>query len=102
MSGLAKNDVVVVTGAAQGIGRAIALALAARSARLALWDVKEEGCAATAAGCAAIGKRPIYRKVNVSDHAEVHAAAKIVRDTYGTVFGLVNNAAIFPRASILD
>jgi NAD(P)-dependent dehydrogenase (short-subunit alcohol dehydrogenase family) len=102
MGGLADNDVVVVTGAAQGIGRAIALALAARSARLALWDVKEEGCAATAAACAAIGPKPIYRKVDVSNHAEVHAAAKVVRDTYGAIFGLVNNAGIFPRAMILD
>jgi NAD(P)-dependent dehydrogenase (short-subunit alcohol dehydrogenase family) len=102
MSGLAENDVVVVTGAAQGIGRAIALALAARSARLALWDVKEEGCAATAGACAAIGLKPIYRKVDVSKHAEVHAAAKTVHDTYGDIFGLVNNAGVFPRATILD
>jgi len=102
MSGLASNDVVVITGAAQGIGRATALALAARSARLALWDINEAGCAETAAACAAIGPKPIYRRVDVSDSGAVHAAAKLVRDSYGAAFGLVNNAGIFPRATILD
>jgi NAD(P)-dependent dehydrogenase (short-subunit alcohol dehydrogenase family) len=102
MSGLAENDAVVITGAAQGIGRAIALALAARSARLALWDVNEEGCAETAAACAAIGGEAIYGRVDVSDHDQVDAAAKVVGKNYGAVFGLVNNAGIFPRATILE
>ena len=102
MSGLAENDVVIVTGAAQGIGRAIALALAGKGARLALWDVKEEGCAETAAACAAIGKNPVWRKVDVANPDEVQAAAKSVRASHGAVFGLVNNAGIFPRATILD
>jgi NAD(P)-dependent dehydrogenase (short-subunit alcohol dehydrogenase family) len=102
MSGLAQNDVVVVTGAAQGIGRAIALALSLRSTRLALWDIDEERCAATAAECAANGSKATYRKVDVSDHRQVHAAGEATREIYGPVFGLINNAGIFPRATILD
>jgi NAD(P)-dependent dehydrogenase (short-subunit alcohol dehydrogenase family) len=102
MSGLANNDAVVVTGAAQGIGRAIALALAAKSARLALWDVNEAGLAETAAACAANGPKPICHKVDVSDDTAVRAAATSVIATYGAPFGLVNNAGIFPRATILD
>jgi NAD(P)-dependent dehydrogenase (short-subunit alcohol dehydrogenase family) len=102
MSGLAQNDVVVVTGAAQGIGRAIALALSVRAARLALWDINEERCAQTAAACTANGSKAVHRKVDVSDHAQVHAAAAATREIHGPVFGLVNNAGIFPRASILD
>jgi NAD(P)-dependent dehydrogenase (short-subunit alcohol dehydrogenase family) len=102
MSGLANNDAVVVTGAAQGIGRAIALALAAKSVRLALWDVNEAGLAETASACAAIGPKPICHKVDVSDDGAVRAAAKSVIATYGIPFGLVNNAGIFPRATILD
>jgi NAD(P)-dependent dehydrogenase (short-subunit alcohol dehydrogenase family) len=102
MSGLAENDVVVVTGAAQGIGRAIALALAARSARLALWDVKEAGAAETAAACIALGAKAICAKVDVSNEDEVHAAARVVHETYGAPFALVNNAGIFPRATILE
>src|SRR5262249_1725770 len=102
MSGLAQNDVVVVTGAAQGIGRAIALALSLRSTRLALWDINEEPCAQTAAACAANGSKAIYRKVDVSDHRQVQAAADATRETYGPAFGLVNNAGVFPRATIRD
>jgi NAD(P)-dependent dehydrogenase (short-subunit alcohol dehydrogenase family) len=102
MSGLAENDVVVVTGAAQGIGRAIALALAARSTRLALWDINAELCAQTAAQCTANGGKAICSKVDVSDHAQVQSAAEIVRQSFGPVFALVNNAGIFPRATILD
>jgi NAD(P)-dependent dehydrogenase (short-subunit alcohol dehydrogenase family) len=102
MSGLAKDDVVVVTGAAQGIGRAIALALAARSARLSLWDVNEERCAQTAAECSAMGAKAVSSRVDVSDESQVQSAGRMVLQTYGPVFGLVNNAGIFPRATILD
>src|SRR5436190_7933740 len=102
MIGLAKHDAVVVTGAAQGIGRAIALALAARSARLALWDVNEEGCARTAAECTTRGVKTTYSRVDVSDQKQVQSAAETVLQTCGPVFGLVNNAGIFPRATILD
>jgi NAD(P)-dependent dehydrogenase (short-subunit alcohol dehydrogenase family) len=102
MSGLARNDVVVITGAAQGIGRAIALALAARSARLALWDIDEQRCAGTAAECAAIGAQAIHSRVDVSDFHQVKSAAELTHQNYGPVFGLVNNAGIFPRATILD
>ena len=48
MSGLKNGDAIVVTGAAQGIGRAIAVELARRGAKLALWDVLGEGLADTA------------------------------------------------------
>jgi hypothetical protein len=43
MSGLRTGDAAVVTGAAQGIGRAIAVELARRGANLALWDVADAG-----------------------------------------------------------
>jgi NAD(P)-dependent dehydrogenase (short-subunit alcohol dehydrogenase family) len=102
MTGLRSGDAIVVTGAAQGIGRAVALELARCGARLALWDVAEGGGLETAEACAAMGAQALSRRVDVADAEQVTAAATATIAAFGTVFGLVNNAGIFPRAPILD
>lgn len=101
-SGYRQGDAVVVTGAGQGIGRAIALDLAERGARLAVWDIEGENCAATAAECSRLGAEAIHARVDVSDREQIAAAAAAAGKAFGSVFGLVNNAGIFPRASIME
>ena len=101
-SGLREGDTVVVTGAGQGIGRAIALDLARRGAALALWDVRPDTCADTAALCRDIGVRVSHEGVDVSDFAQVTAAAGRALEAHGKIFGLVSNAGVFPRATVLD
>jgi len=79
-----KNKAVIVTGAANGIGRATARRFAAEGCRVASWDVKESE------------PEPggIFQKVNVADSAAVAAAAAEVAARWGAIHVLVNNAGI--------
>ncbi len=99
---LRAGDGMVVTGAAQGIGRAVALRLAGQSARLALWDVKPDGLAETAALCRKAGAEVLTAEVDMGEAAAVAAAAKAVGAAWAAPFGFVSNAGIFPRSAILE
>jgi len=102
MTGLVAGDAVVVTGAAQGIGEAIALDLAGRGYNLALWDIDAIGCERTARACAEAGVQVIHAGVDMADAAAVQAASRAALVRFGAVPGLVSNAGIYPRASILE
>ncbi|MDB5641915.1 MAG: 3-oxoacyl-[acyl-carrier protein] reductase [Hyphomicrobiales bacterium] len=102
VSGFQTGDSVVVTGAAQGIGRAVAVALSQRGARLVLWDISAEGLAETEALCAANGASCFVQQVDVGDPARIASAAAEAIARQGSIFGLVNNAGIFPRVAIRD
>ena len=78
-----KDKVVIVTGAAAGIGRATAERFVAEGCRVAAWDVNE---APESAG--------VFQKVNVADAGEVEAAIAKVVDRWGSIDVLVNNAGI--------
>ena len=85
----------VVTGAASGIGRALAVALGARGARLALSDVQADGLAVTAEAARGAGA-PAVRTyaLDVADRAAVVAHAAQVRRDFGAVNALFNNAGV--------
>jgi NAD(P)-dependent dehydrogenase (short-subunit alcohol dehydrogenase family) len=93
---------VIVTGAAQGIGRAVALRLAAPGVHLAVWDVKSDAVAQTAALCGEKGAMARAWTVDVGDAGAIDAAVVAFERDWGKPDGLVNNAGIFPRARALD
>ena len=89
-----ENKIALVTGAARGIGQAIALQLASDGADLALCDVKAEWLADTAAKVKALGRRTEVYAMDVASGAAVgEAVAKVAAD-FGRIDILVNNAGI--------
>ena len=89
-----ENKVAIVTGAAQGIGQAIALQLAADGADLALGDVKLEWLEETAGKVRALGRRAEVYAMNVADGAAVGEAVTKIAADFGHIDVLVNNAGI--------
>jgi 3-oxoacyl-[acyl-carrier protein] reductase len=89
-----QGRIALVTGAAQGIGRAIAQELAAAGATLALADVNEAKVAETAAELTASGAQAFAFTMNVSREESIRAGAKAILERFGKVEILVNNAGI--------
>ena len=88
------GKVAVITGAGSGIGRALALNLAARGARLAVSDVDTARAAETAARCEKAGAEARSYVLDVADRQAVLAHADAVRADFGRVNLVVNNAGV--------
>src|SRR5260370_39290517 len=89
---------VIVTGAAQGIGRAVALHVASPCVHLAVWDVKRDGVEETAKLCHETGAVARAWAVDVGDADAIEAAVRAFERPWGKPDCLVNNAGICPRA----
>ena len=89
-----QGKAAIITGAASGIGLALAEALAARGADLALADIDARGLDTVRERLASTGRRIYTRVLDVSSDAEVHAAASEFESKLGKVHLVVNNAGI--------
>jgi NAD(P)-dependent dehydrogenase (short-subunit alcohol dehydrogenase family) len=92
--------VAAITGAASGIGRALARDLAGRGAHLALSDIDEVGLAETVVLCEGLGVKVTSQRVDVADRMAVYAWADQVVDDHGKVNLIFNNAGVALGATI--
>lgn len=92
----------VVTGAASGIGKAIAVALARRGCQLVLVDLNEEASAETRKEVEAAGGRAVVVTADVRNPANVSEVYRRTLETFGNVHILVNNAGVLRVGPALE
>jgi 3-oxoacyl-[acyl-carrier protein] reductase len=95
-----KNKVSIITGAAQGIGLATALKFAQEGAIVVVCDLRQAGVDAAVAQCRELGAKAVGYAVNVTDRAQVDAMVAAVKEQFGRVDVLVNNAGITKDARL--
>ena len=94
MAGRLEGRVALVTGAAKGLGAAIARGMAAEGAPVALSDVDRDGGEALAAALAEAGHETMFIALDVTSEADWEAAIPAVLDRFGGLDILVNNAGV--------
>jgi NAD(P)-dependent dehydrogenase (short-subunit alcohol dehydrogenase family) len=98
-----QGKVALVTGAQQGIGAAIALALAGEGADVAInWLDNQGDAEAVAKGVRDKGRRAVLVKADVGKLGEIESMIAETEQKLGTIDILVNNAGVYPRVKFLE
>ena len=102
MSNRLSGKVVIVTGAAQGIGFGCASLIASEGAEVVLGDIQQEKGELAAAKIRNAGGKAEFCKVDVKKEQECALLVKKAVESFGRVDGLVNNAGWFPRGTLQE
>ena len=97
-----RNQVALVTGAGQGIGKATALALAEAGAHVAVADLNGQQAEETSSAVMDLGRRSLALQADVGDLQDIDRMVRQTVETFGKVDILVNNAGVTRRVSIMD
>jgi 3-oxoacyl-[acyl-carrier protein] reductase len=95
-----ENKIAVITGGADGIGKATALRFAAEGAIPVIWDLNETSGNALVKSIKENGGDARFYKVNTADNSQVELAAAAVAEKYGRIDILINNAGITRDATL--
>lgn len=95
-----ENKIAVITGGADGLGRAAALRFCNEGAVVFIWDMNEDKGLQTVKEIEEAGGKAFFRKVNTASYTEVEAATLAAIEQGGRVDILINNAGITRDASI--
>uniref|UniRef100_A0A7V2ZHL4 3-oxoacyl-[acyl-carrier-protein] reductase n=1 Tax=Ignavibacterium album TaxID=591197 RepID=A0A7V2ZHL4_9BACT len=96
-----ENKIAIITGGAQGIGKAAVKKFAEEGAIVIIWDVNEEKASATISEFKNISTSIEFQKVDVTKLESVSEAAKQIIEKYNKIDILINNAGITRDASFL-
>ena len=96
-----QNKVIVITGAAQGLGKAMAEEFAKQGAHIALLDMQAEAVEAVAADIEKLGVKAYGYAVNVTDEKQVEETFAKVATDFGQINGLINSAGIMRDGMLL-
>ncbi|HST75682.1 MAG TPA: glucose 1-dehydrogenase [Acetobacteraceae bacterium] len=96
------NQVALVTGAGQGIGRASALALSAAGAHVVVADINGENAQATARAITETQRRSLAVQADVGDLQHIDRMVRQAVEEFGQIDILVNNAGVTRRADIME
>jgi NAD(P)-dependent dehydrogenase (short-subunit alcohol dehydrogenase family) len=97
-----ENQIAIVTGGAQGIGRAIALGLAREGANVVIADIQVERAEATVDEIWGMGRQAIALRTDVSNLSDIAVMMDAALEAFGTLDILVNNAGIALRTPFFE
>ena len=96
------NKVALVTGAAQGMGRAIALRLASEGASVVATDINGRLVEQTSIDIRELGHNAVAVEADIGDIDDINRVVEEALNTYGRIDILVNNAGVTRHADIMD
>ena len=97
-----ENQVAVITGAANGIGKACAVRFAEEGANIACLDMADELNESVATECRELGVEALALRCNVTDKDNIQAAVNSILEKWGRVDILVASAGIYTGSPLVD